>query len=303
MILICSKRAYFVGSDLSRCLRASKMSPTQHVCRATRADYQMRMVASRNVVVNRFRLGRQVLTMSKSTNRTMSNTKLPGGSAIKEDTKKGASSSISSFFKQALAWYSHILDTHPIATKCLTSGFIAGSGDFLCQYLVFRNTKGVSGISKPEKDAKFEPNMLRTGRFTFLGFAFVAPAVHLWYGRLVMHFPGNSPAQVLKRLVLDQCFFAPLFVPAFMVNLMALEGRPLAEMPGKLKSDYFDTMITNWCLWVPAQLVNFRFIPLKFQVLFGNGIGFIWNTYFSWKTQDANVEILAIEETVTESRM
>ena len=72
-----------------------------------------------------------------------------------------------------------------------------------------------------------------------------------------------------------------------MLNLMFLEGRPLAEIPEKLGRDLPDALVANWCLWIPAMLVNFRFVPIKFQVLYSNMVGFVWQTYLSWKTQDA----------------
>jgi len=71
-----------------------------------------------------------------------------------------------------------------------------------------------------------------------------------------------------------------------MINLMMLEGRPAKEVPDVLMTKVPSTVVASWLLWVPAQLVNFAFIPGKFQVLFSNGAGFVWNAYLSWKTQD-----------------
>ena len=39
------------------------------------------------------------------------------------------------FIRNPLQWYAQKLDSHPIATKVITSGLISGSGDLLCQYL------------------------------------------------------------------------------------------------------------------------------------------------------------------------
>lgn len=77
-----------------------------------------------------------------------------------------------------------------------------------------------------------------------------------------------------------------------------LEGREAPEVIAKLKEDLPDALVTNWCLWIPAMLINFRFVPGKWQVLYSNMIGFVWNVYLSWKTQDASTF-----EAVVESRM
>jgi hypothetical protein len=35
-------------------------------------------------------------------------------------------------------------------------------------------------------------------------------------------------------------------------------------------------------VWPAAMLINFRFVPLHFQVLYSNFIGFNWTIYLSW---------------------
>mmetsp|Transcript_28060 Transcript_28060/g.39440 ORF Transcript_28060/g.39440 Transcript_28060/m.39440 type:complete len:257 (+) Transcript_28060:191-961(+) len=210
------------------------------------------------------------------------------GQAAKTSNSDGKQS----FFSNPLQWYAEKLETHPLLTKCLTSGFIGGSGDFLCQFLVYSNDdKNVEG------KINFHPDWYRTGRFGILGCFLVAPVVHFWYGALMRKIPGNSISVVLKRTFLDQAFFAPIFLPTFMFNLMVLEGRSADEMLPRLREDVPDALVANWSLWIPAMMFNFRFVPLKFQVLFSNLVGFVWNAYLSWKTHEST------HEAVAESRM
>ena len=98
--------------------------------------------------------------------------------------------------------------------------------------------------------------------------------------------PGNSLSVVLKRTLLDQIFFAPIFIPTFMTSLMILESKPLDEIPTVLIRNVPEVVRTNWALWIPAMLVNFRYVPGPWQVLFSNCVGFVWNVYLSWKTQE-----------------
>lgn len=219
-----------------------------------------------------------------------------------------------SIFKQVLSWYSTKLQTHPLTTKAITSGIIAGAGDLTCQLIVQhrhhsdllqvlriekkhnvniivgsdeRNTASTAATSQISSSFVFEPDVIRTSRFAFLGFALIAPVVHVWYGFLMKKIPGTSLKRVLQRTFLDQACFSPIFVPTFMTSLMILEQtKPFDEIVHIVKRDVGEIIISNWTLWIPAMLFNFKFVPGKWQVLFSNGIGFIWNVYLSWKIQE-----------------
>lgn len=183
--------------------------------------------------------------------------------------KRGFSSTSKS--NSPFAWYKRKLETDPLKTKALTSGFIAGLGDFNCQYLVHDD----------KTKSKFLPDWTRTLRFFALGTFLVAPVVHHWYGFLSIQI-----SNVAKRTIIDQFVFAPVFCVTFMSSLMALEGKDLKYIQKTITRDISDVMIANWCLWIPAQLINFRFVSLQWQVLYSNCIAFLWNTYLSWKTQE-----------------
>ena len=64
-----------------------------------------------------------------------------------------------------------------------------------------------------------------------------------------------------------------------MSALLSLEGhpRPLEHV----RSAWWDTVVANWKLWVPAQLINFGLVPIHWQVLFANGVATGWSIYLS----------------------
>ena len=191
-----------------------------------------------------------------------------------------------------LAWYSSKLDTHPLITKCLTSGAVAGTGDFLCQWIIDAS-EGATVWDRA-----------RTGRFAFLGCAFVAPAIHFWYGALARRIPGTHATAIAKRVFMDQFVFTPFYLPLWLVSLWSLEelteepklkgadtndsSAPSADLknayPQRLVETLPDLMIANWSLWVPVMGLNFRFVPVKYQVLCSNLVALIWNMYLSFAT-------------------
>jgi len=217
-----------------------------------------------------------------------------------------------------LKWYSRKLETHPLITKCLTSCMIAASGDIISQCIDFKY--GEKDENCDAKDFLSSMDGRRTGRFAILGFFLVAPATHLWYGFLASRFPGTTFLAVAKRLAVDQVVFAPIFLSTFLSSLYLMEmksskttaaqnydepigieidvSRNTAQHGSKknihidvlqrLRSDVPSALIMNYKLWIPALALNFRYVPLKFQVLFGNCVGLIWNGYLSWHTHGRN---------------
>jgi len=45
----------------------------------------------------------------------------------------------------------------------------------------------------------------------------------------------------------------------------SLQGKP-GDIAPKLRSDLLTIVKMNWALWVPAQFINFRFVPVNLQV-------------------------------------
>ena len=184
-------------------------------------------------------------------------------------------------------WYSSKLDSSPLLTKCITSGVIAGSGDLICQGIIERR-------QDHPRDCWWDP--VRTARFCFLGTVLIAPAIHGWYGVLNRFLPGTDLGTIGKRLLLDQFMFTPLFVPTFMTSIWTLEGSTSErQLIDRLQATLPSVLVANWSLWIPAQAVNFRFVPSKYQVLFNNMVGLVWNTYLSFASQGKDEDAVVQE--------
>ena len=72
-----------------------------------------------------------------------------------------------------------------------------------------------------------------------------------------------------------------LFVFPLAGAAAASQGKPTEIVP-RLKAGWWDSLVLNWKIWVPCQLVNFRFVPQNYQVLFANFVALIWNTGLSF---------------------
>jgi hypothetical protein len=203
-----------------------------------------------------------------------------------------------SIFTNFLAWYSTKLDTHPLLTKAISSGLIAGSGDFLCQLFVDKRN-----VVEDEDDGKKTSSRLagwdpaRTGRFAILGAFLVAPGIHYWYNALSMRLvPGAvTVSNVIKRVALDQFVFTPIFLQVWLSGLWTMEGEtPLEAIPSRMMEATPTILVANWILWIPAQIINFRTVPVKYQVLYSNVVALFWNVYLSSTATTPSSNILPI---------
>ena len=65
------------------------------------------------------------------------------------------------------------------------------------------------------------------------------------------------------------------------LNPIVLKSIWNEEVVPHLGAVYIETYLMDCKVWIPIQLLNFRFIPLRFQVLFTNAASLLWNVYLS----------------------
>ena len=127
----------------------------------------------------------------------------------------------------------------------------------------------------------------RLTRFMAYGF-FMAPIQFQWFGFLSRIFPitkthANIPA--LKRVAMDQLIFAPvgkharilypLDIPltcgiglvCFFTFMTVAEGGGRHAVIRKFQDIYVPTLKANYMLWPAVQILNFRVMPIQFQIV------------------------------------
>lgn len=87
------------------------------------------------------------------------------------------------------------------------------------------------------------------------------------------------------RMALDQFAWAPVFIASMISLLTALDGGGPPAVGQALRRDWAGSITANWQLWVPAQFLNFRFVPPQHQLLFANVTSLAWNVWFSFLTR------------------
>eukprot|EP00611_Tribonema_gayanum_P005813 TRINITY_DN15038_c0_g1_i1.p1 TRINITY_DN15038_c0_g1~~TRINITY_DN15038_c0_g1_i1.p1 ORF type:complete len:293 (-),score=71.04 TRINITY_DN15038_c0_g1_i1:765-1643(-) len=215
---------------------------------------------------------------------------------------------IQAFAAQALESYTLLLEDHPLFTNGITAALMSSLGDLACQlYIAHKEWKASEGrrwfvIASTPTYSTFEGDneaiaeaarhqeggrwwhavdLKRTLTFTALNGIMFVPSAHYWYQILASAVDGmDHTASAFLKTALDQFVFTPVFMAMFFCAMMIVEGQS-ANIGKKLSHDYLPTLVRNWGVWIPAQLINFRLIPLPYEVVWVNAVGLFWNAVMS----------------------
>ena len=150
--------------------------------------------------------------------------------------------------------YARSLETHPLPTKCATSGALMVVSDVMRQKLEKRDAD----------DAEpFRWDAARSSRLAIWAIAFHAPYLHWlhpWYERIWLKYRIRS---TVVKVALDQAFMAPPFLFCFLTYSALAEGSdPSDRVREQLPALWTDSV---W-FWSVAHCVTFN-LPVPVRVL------------------------------------
>lgn len=111
----------------------------------------------------------------------------------------------------------------------------------------------------------------RLTRFMAYGFM-MAPVQHKWFGFLSRIFPiegGKGTVNALRRVAFDQFLFAPVGLATFFTFMTVAEGGGRRAVMKKFQDVYLPALKANFLVWPLVQVLNFRVIPIQFQIVSG----------------------------------
>ncbi|XP_020634310.3 peroxisomal membrane protein 2 [Pogona vitticeps] len=170
--------------------------------------------------------------------------------------------------RRLLARYLLLLRLYPVLTKAASSAVLSALGSFLSQIVDKSHQKKALDLWGPT-------------RFAIYGFFFTGPLSHYFYLYLEQLVPSDAPFAIIKKLLVDRLLVAPAFLLLFFFIMNLLEGHDSAAFAKKLKSSYWKSLKMNWKLWTPVQFINLNYVPMQFQVLFGNLVALFWFAYLA----------------------
>jgi len=163
--------------------------------------------------------------------------------------------------------YNAALLRRPMITQCATAAFLFGAGDVIAQ----------QAIEKRDKH-----DFPRTLRLSFYGGCLFGPIMTKWYQWLGGLQFASAQRGVVARVLLDQFVLTPVAVGFFFTSMSVLEGKGLGEAERRLKTAYTPTLVRNWGVFIPTQIVNFAVVPNHLRFFVVSVVSLFWNSYLSF---------------------
>ncbi|KAJ4722763.1 peroxisomal membrane protein PMP22-like [Melia azedarach] len=176
---------------------------------------------------------------------------------------------MSDLAKEAWRKYLIQLQAHPLRTKAITAGVLAGVNDAVAQKIV--------GVKKLQ--------VKRLLLLMLFSFAYGGPFGHFLHKFMDIIFKGKRDKKtVAKRVLLEQLTTSPWNNFFFMMYYgLVVEGRSWSLVKNKVRKDYPSVQLTAWRFWPIVGWVNYHYIPLQFRVLFSSLIVSCWSIFLKLK--------------------
>lgn len=160
--------------------------------------------------------------------------------------------------------YEKAFKRHPLKTQMVTSAFLWCGGDLAAQ--------------KIEKKTKEEPEQIdwrRSAVQAMYASVVWAPLAHRWYEVLdkmalrLAKIP-KSPRFVATKVALEILALHPLSLLAFFGCVGSMNGETSTQIASQIRRDFAPTLFLQIALWTPIDVINFRFVPVRHQLLVVN---------------------------------
>lgn len=169
--------------------------------------------------------------------------------------------------------YNQTAQKYPATTGIVTTVIKTSAADLFAQKVIER---------------KEDVDWRRHGMFCAFGAFYLGGFQYYLYNHLFVRWCGSLTAAVghkgtapIKTFI-DQAIHHPFFYfPTFYLLKGAVEGRPLESSFEKYKTELWENCKALWMIWVPAQLVNFAFVPRHLRIPFVALVSFGWTVVMS----------------------
>ena len=180
-----------------------------------------------------------------------------------------------SMSRRLMAQYEAALEAQPLLTKSITSGTLYGIGDCVAQTLDQRREGGAKGYDGAR--------WLRAVAFGGLFYPIPAHIHYNFLEKLVVVRWATPVSRVpfVKMFIEQFVYWSYLSNAYYHAVLGGLQGMSFTQISDRVTSTLWDTLKAQWAFWIPAQLINFKYMPVRHQLNFVLVVSLFWTTFLS----------------------
>jgi len=187
-----------------------------------------------------------------------------------------------------LAKYLVELATHPLRTKCITTGTFSFLQEVLGSHL--------AGVPPPKvsRNAPFLIALLarahintRALKMGIYGFCVSAPLAHVLVGTLQKAFAGKTSLKAkIAQLVANNLLVSPVQISAYLASMAIINGATsVSEVTKTVKAGFFSVIRTAWAISPISMFIAQKYIPVELWVPYFNAVQFVLGTYFNTRVK------------------
>ncbi|XP_039009446.1 protein Mpv17-like [Hibiscus syriacus] len=186
-------------------------------------------------------------------------------------------------------WYERCLSIHPVKTQVVSSGFLWGIGDVGAQYITYSTAK--KRLQRQDEEQECKIDWKRAATTSLFGFGFVGPVGHYWYEgldrliKLKFQLRPKTTKFVAAKVAMDGILFSPFDLFLFFSYMGLSTGKSVPQVKEDVKRDFLPALILEGGIWQIVQIVNFQYIPVRYQLLYVNIFCLLDCAFLSWIEQ------------------
>lgn len=93
---------------------------------------------------------------------------------------------------------------------------------------------------------------------------------------------------VASKVAADGLLFGPVDLLLFFSYVGLASGRSVEQVKDDVKRDFIPALVLGGTIWPAVQIANFRFIPVRYQLLYVNLFCLLDSCFLSWIDQQGD---------------
>ncbi|KAJ6640151.1 Mpv17-like protein 2 [Pseudolycoriella hygida] len=119
-------------------------------------------------------------------------------------------------------------------------------------------------------------------RFSVYGACIMGPTMFFWVRLAAKLWPGQTFRSSISKAITEQFTYDPASICTFLYLMTLFEGKSMRAAKHELKAKFFDTYKVGAIYWPIVQTINFKFVPVRNQVVCTSFFSMLWSAFLAY---------------------